>query len=129
MPSHERTNHSCPALAFAMSTHPLRASKRAATVPETKLPRHISQLIVAFPTYQPLLEAILSIDGVSRYMSRGGISWKKFEDGFPNLMINDVEDFRSRDVVILVDFLNLENIFSQLAGMCFQCHLTLCFSN
>jgi len=41
--------------------------------------------------------------------------WKTFEDGFPNIMISDVNNIRSRHCVLLLDFLNLEKIFAQLS--------------
>jgi len=49
------------------------------------------------------------------YIKPGDISWGKFEDGFPNLMIKDVETIRGRDVVFLASFLNQNDMLSQLS--------------
>lgn len=43
------------------------------------------------------------------------ISWAEFEDGFPNLLINNVEKIHGRDVVFLADFLNLRELFTQIS--------------
>eukprot|EP01121_Diplochlamys_sp_Union-15-3_P014811 TRINITY_DN477_c0_g1_i3.p1 TRINITY_DN477_c0_g1~~TRINITY_DN477_c0_g1_i3.p1 ORF type:complete len:319 (-),score=40.31 TRINITY_DN477_c0_g1_i3:58-1014(-) len=43
--------------------------------------------------------------------------WKKFEDGLPNLMIENVQDIRGRDVVFFADFLDPGTMFEQLAVM------------
>lgn len=45
----------------------------------------------------------------------GRISWNRFEDGFPNLMIQDVEDMVGKDVVFLASFDSPAEIFRQLA--------------
>jgi hypothetical protein len=97
-------------------TSQLRASKKSKTLAETTLPRSITSLLVAYPTFGGLAEDIMKVTGQTEAMAIGAVSWKKFEDGFPNLMIHNVENFRSRDVVILIDFLHLETIFPQLSG-------------
>lgn len=99
-----------------MSTSQLRASKKSKTLAEPTLDRSITNVLVAYPTFNDLAQGILNVVGQSEFMCIGGISWKKFEDGFPNLMILNVENFRSRDVVFLADFLHLDTIFAQLAG-------------
>jgi len=99
-----------------MSTNQLRASKKSQTLPEPTLPHNITSVLTSFPSFAPLADGIMNVVGQSDVMRIGDISWKKFEDGFPNLMIHDVENLRSRDVVFLADFLNLETIFPQLAG-------------
>jgi len=45
----------------------------------------------------------------------GDISWDKFEDGFPNIMIKNVDQIRGRDVVFLASFLNHSELLSQLS--------------
>lgn len=110
---------------FEMSTSQLRASKKTQTLPEPTLPQNITSVLTSFPTFAPLAQGIMNVVGQSDVMRVGDISWKKFEDGFPNLMIHDVENLRSRDVVYLADFLNLETIFPQLAGSCFFSFLQL----
>jgi len=49
------------------------------------------------------------------HIKEGEISWKKFEDGFPNIMIQNVEQIRGRDVVFLASFLNHEDLLSQIS--------------
>jgi len=49
------------------------------------------------------------------FLRLGCISWKTFEDGFPNLFIKDVEHIRGRHCVFLADFLNLAEIFHQVS--------------
>jgi ribose-phosphate pyrophosphokinase len=51
----------------------------------------------------------------AKFMAIGNIKWKTFEDGFPNLMINDVQSIRSKHCICLLDFLNIEKIFAQLS--------------
>jgi len=41
--------------------------------------------------------------------------WSTFEDGFPNLMIKDVDSIRNKHCLVLLDFMNLEKIFEQLS--------------
>uniref|UniRef100_A0A6B2LAG6 Uncharacterized protein n=1 Tax=Arcella intermedia TaxID=1963864 RepID=A0A6B2LAG6_9EUKA len=47
----------------------------------------------------------------------GDITWGCFEDEFPNLMINDVQSIRSKNSIILLDFLDLKKIFAQLSAI------------
>jgi ribose-phosphate pyrophosphokinase len=98
-----------------MSTAQLRASKKSQTLAPPTLAHHVTNVLVCFPTFNNLAQDIMKVDGQIETTYCGGISWKKFEDGFPNLMIQNVENFRSRDVVFLADFLHLEALFSQLA--------------
>mmetsp|Transcript_26817 Transcript_26817/g.37757 ORF Transcript_26817/g.37757 Transcript_26817/m.37757 type:complete len:329 (-) Transcript_26817:68-1054(-) len=51
------------------------------------------------------------------YIKRGEITWGKFEDGFPNLFIKNVDSIRGRDVVLLVSFLDQQEMLSQLSVM------------
>jgi ribose-phosphate pyrophosphokinase len=51
----------------------------------------------------------------AQFIKIGNISWKTFEDGFPNIMITDVKSIRSKHCIFLLDFLNLEKIFEQLS--------------
>jgi len=68
------------------------------------------------PSQATLAKSIISNTGCKNgFMQLGTISWRYFEDGFPNLMIEDVESIRSRHCVMLVDFLQPRDIFPQLA--------------
>lgn len=102
-----------------MSVSQLRASKKSKTLAEPTLDRSITNVLVAYPSFNRLASDIFNVVGQSDTMCIGGVSWKQFEDGFPNLMILNVENFRSRNVVFLADFLHLETIFAQLSGTCF----------
>jgi hypothetical protein len=102
-----------------MSTSQLRASKKSQTLAQPTLDRSITNVLVSFPSFNNLALDIMNVAGQCDTMNVGGVSWKKFEDGFPNLMIHNVENFRSRDVVFLADFLHLEALFPQLAGSSF----------
>lgn len=48
-------------------------------------------------------------------MRIGEVSWKSFEDGFPNIMIEHVDKLRNRHCVFLADFLNPADLFHQLS--------------
>lgn len=72
-------------------------------------------LITSAPSMESLKKTILSYTDSSHF-KEGIISWKNFEDGFPNLMIENIESFRGSDVVFLADFLDIKDIFAQLAG-------------
>jgi len=50
-----------------------------------------------------------------KYFTTGNISWGKFEDGFPNLYIQNVHSIRGRHVVFLASFLNQNEMLSQLS--------------
>ena len=45
----------------------------------------------------------------------GEINWGKFDDGFPNLKVENVADLVDTDVIFLADFSSSEEIFRQLA--------------
>ena len=45
----------------------------------------------------------------------GTINWESFNDGFPDLFINDAYDIRDRHVAFLASFHNPEVIFEQLS--------------
>jgi hypothetical protein len=46
----------------------------------------------------------------------GQMSWDKFEDGFPNLFIKDVDKLRGQNAVFLGSFLNQHELLAQLSG-------------
>ncbi len=48
-------------------------------------------------------------------LSLGYIFWSAFDDGFPNLKVDDVDKLNDADVVFLADFSKSEEIFRQLA--------------
>jgi len=50
-----------------------------------------------------------------KFIHKGEISWGKFEDGFPNLFIQNVEQCRGRDVIFMASFLNHMELLSQLS--------------
>jgi len=60
-------------------------------------------------------EAILANPLASDYMRAGVVSWKSFEDGFPNIMIEKVEKLCNRHCLFLADFLNPADMFHQLS--------------
>jgi len=64
---------------------------------------------------EPLAKSLISLPNANQFITMGNIMWKTFEDGFPNIMISDVQSIRSRHCIILLDFLNLEKIFAQLS--------------
>lgn len=72
-------------------------------------------LVVSTPSMAGLKKRILSHSDDGKLVD-GDISWDTFEDGFPNLMIKNVESFRGKDVIFLADFLDLKDLFAQLAG-------------
>jgi len=74
-----------------------------------------SHVLLSCESQAELASSIINSSGQSSFIQLGRIQWGKFEDGFPNLMIADVESIRSRHCVVLLDFLNQENIFEQLA--------------
>ncbi|MGV7354890.1 hypothetical protein PJM26_30845, partial [Mycobacterium kansasii] len=43
------------------------------------------------------------------------ISWRSFDDGFPNLYINNAQDIRGHHVAFLASFSKPEVIFEQLS--------------
>jgi len=49
------------------------------------------------------------------FIKRGEISWGKFEDGFPNLFIKNIESIRGRDVMFLASFLNHHELLAQIS--------------
>jgi len=51
----------------------------------------------------------------AEHIRPGEISWEKFEDGFPNIMIKNVDQIRGRDVIFLASFLNHTELLSQLS--------------
>lgn len=73
-------------------------------------------LIVSTPSMNALKERIVTLSHDGK-IKEAVISWKTFEDGFPNLMIESVETFRGKDVIFLADFMDIKDIFAQLAGM------------
>jgi hypothetical protein len=74
----------------------------------------ISHLLFYCPSYSDVADQILN--ECQSFMRRGTIHWNTFEDGFPNLMIESVDNVRGRDVVFLADFLDISSIFAQLSG-------------
>lgn len=62
-----------------------------------------------------LADDILALDHAREFMRIGEVTWKSFEDGFPNIMIEKVDQVRNRHCVFLADFLNPADMFHQLS--------------
>jgi len=77
--------------------------------------RKIDSLIFATPSFAPLVEEILALQGGDEWMRKGAMRWNRFSDGFPDLMIEDVASLRGRECFVLVDLLDQERIFEQFA--------------
>jgi len=65
------------------------------------------------PEYEFLADQICEL--YPKHVKKGVISWGKFEDGFPNLFIKNVESVRGRDVAFLASFLNHAQLLAQLS--------------
>jgi len=65
------------------------------------------------PSAKNLIASIAATEPV--FMLPGDIIWAEFEDGFPNILIRNVEAIRNRDVVFIADFLNPREMFNQLS--------------
>lgn len=85
----------------------------------------VDTLLFAYRTFTPLAEgtalfqtlntvAILTMPSAS-FMRPGSLAWKKFTDGYPDIMINDVNLLRGRHCVVLIDLLDKSSMFEQLA--------------
>lgn len=83
---------------------------------------HLASILTLL--YLPILQLA---HGIKRYMDQkqsvgenlvlcdDDISWGSFNDGFPNLFINNVHRMVKRDVIFLANFYPAEKIFEQLA--------------
>lgn len=58
-----------------------------------------------------------NFSGINEYVKPGEISWKRFEDGFPNLFIEDVNQIRGKHVAFIVGFLDHQMLLSQLGSI------------
>lgn len=67
--------------------------------------------------YTPSMEAMAKalVDRYSGGMRLGEISWKTFEDGFPNIMIESIADVRGNNVVFLASWLDHNDLLPQLS--------------
>jgi hypothetical protein len=90
--------------------------KKSTMVTVPTLPANIHHVLFSSPSFSPVASAILALPDCKDDMAAGNIQWKSFEDGFPNLMIENVENVRGRDIVFLADFLNHVEMFAQLSG-------------
>ena len=61
---------------------------------------------------EPLAKRVAAL---SPKVSLGGIQWKSFADGFPNLFIEDAESLRNRHVAFLASFHDPSVVFEQLS--------------
>lgn len=71
-------------------------------------------VLFSCPEMESLRREILGIKGINEYVKPGEISWKRFEDGFPNLFIEDVNQIRGKHVAFIVGFLDHQMLLSQL---------------
>jgi len=62
-----------------------------------------TEVLLSCESHKELANSIISQPDAS-FITMGNIKWGKFEDGFPNLMINNIESIRSRNCVVLLDF-------------------------
>lgn len=66
--------------------------------------------------YSPESETVASqLLRQSERFEKGEINWGKFEDGFPNLFIKNVESIGGRDILFLCSFLNQQEMLGQLS--------------
>lgn len=103
-----------------------QSSIESADVSEVDRP---SVEVVAAPDYaavSPLKERILfhSCDGEelaqriaasNPHITLGSVDWRKFEDGFPNLFVEDATDLQNKHVAFLATFNSPGVIFEQLS--------------
>jgi len=69
--------------------------KQSRTVVTASLSPKVQHVIFCSPSFTNLAEEIVTCDSSAKdFVALGKIQWKKFEDGFPNLMINNVENVR-----------------------------------
>ncbi len=68
--------------------------------------------------FQERLEAVNTQYCLTLYKQvelRDDIQWDNFEDGFPNIFINNVKDLIFRDVIFLANFYPSSLIFEQMS--------------
>eukprot|EP01118_Nematostelium_gracile_P018146 TRINITY_DN7972_c0_g1_i1.p1 TRINITY_DN7972_c0_g1~~TRINITY_DN7972_c0_g1_i1.p1 ORF type:complete len:348 (+),score=89.91 TRINITY_DN7972_c0_g1_i1:50-1045(+) len=80
---------------------------------EIDLQRENYSIVFSGPGCEMIVDSI--IESYGKFFRKGEISWDKFEDGFPNLFIRNVESVRGRDVVFIASFLNQMELLSQLS--------------
>ncbi len=73
--------------------------------------------VFAYPQVSKLADALTKqVTGKGETaLLPGHIDWARFENGFPNLFIKDVDDIDEQDVVFLANFESPETVFEQLA--------------
>jgi len=79
------------------------------------LQHQVTHLLISCPSMKKLSEDVLAVEHAHEFMRLGDVSWKSFEDGFPNIMIEKVESLRNRHCIFLADFLNPAEMFHQLS--------------
>ncbi|XP_033727079.1 LOW QUALITY PROTEIN: ribose-phosphate pyrophosphokinase 4-like [Pecten maximus] len=68
------------------------------------------------PKRSDMMKRSLSFSpSVPRGVQYRNIQWKKFNDGFPNIFIDDVKDMQGRDVIFIGSFHSPDIIFEQLS--------------
>jgi ribose-phosphate pyrophosphokinase len=70
-------------------------------------------IIFSSVSCQSLSKEVVKQD--EEHLKLGEISWDKFEDGFPNIMIRKVEEVRGRDIIFLSSLLDQLDLFPQLS--------------
>lgn len=69
------------------SHHHRAILKQSRTTVQPTLPRKTTHVLFRTPSFQRVSLSILGHHDCKEFMAAGNIAWKKFEDGFPNLMI------------------------------------------
>jgi len=82
----------------------------------TVLPSGLARTSILFhgPEMEEFAQKLLKCDS-GKLLRLGRISWNRFEDGFPNLFIHDVEAVRGSDVIFLMSLLNHNTFLAQLS--------------
>ena len=89
--------------------------KKSSIVVPTQLGPEVKHVILHTNQTKGLALSMMACDSTVK-LGLGSIKWDRFEDGFPNLFICNVEDLRGRDVIFLADFLHHGSLFDQLSG-------------
>eukprot|EP00727_Mastigamoeba_balamuthi_P008651 m51a1_g4408 putative protein (327) ;mRNA; r:431640-432996 len=74
-----------------------------------------SAVVFSCPTMRRLRDEILALPSSTGRYRAGEISWKKFEDGFPNLFIEDVAGMKGKEVILFIDLLDHTMLLSVLS--------------
>eukprot|EP01128_Nolandella_sp_AFSM9_P001881 TRINITY_DN12282_c0_g1_i1.p1 TRINITY_DN12282_c0_g1~~TRINITY_DN12282_c0_g1_i1.p1 ORF type:complete len:358 (+),score=67.32 TRINITY_DN12282_c0_g1_i1:69-1076(+) len=84
-----------------------------AQIPATRL--QVTHLLYHCASMDQIASAVSQAVSELDYLRRGEVKWEAFEDGFPNIMLPDVNALHNRHCVVLADFLDRSEIFEQLS--------------